>query len=413
MAGYKGLGVSKKEIAQESGSSLAIYELAAGDIYDGYAFDMREELLNHMILVKSTVTNNMLSVFIPKTMGEDDDVIRFKLIDDLHDAGGDTPYIDFWGEDWAEDINVKDLQINNVDESDGFYWIMESQNEAFFKKVNGEWKVIRDKGVFDLNEFKNPRFGELNVRNLIADNYLSINVKDTHVANFNWDKLMLDTLVQFKGHLYSIYQDFQPEKTDLGLIDRPFGDLFLKGNAISAEPTADNHLATKKYVDENSGSGIRRTSVEMDIVIPAGLPLDTDLGFYDIDTLIASQLTGDLLNTAEDNRLRLVQNCGLFQAQAKIVNIHLLAVYKDNGNSQFIDFDGYAKQDDTNTFKRILKYSGRSTENNILHSHSVFDVGYTSDVLGQGSELYLVIQRKFNNTNEIKARVHISIDYQL
>ncbi len=413
MAGYNGLGVSKKEIAQESASSLDVYELASGDIYDGYAFDMREELLNHMILVKSTVTNNMLSVFIPKTMGEDDDVIRFKLIDDLHDAGGDTPYIDFWGEDWAEDINVKDLQINNVDESDGFYWIAESQNEAFFKKVNGEWKVIRDKGVFDLNEFKNPRFGELNVRNLIADNYLSINVKDTYVANFNWDKLMLDTLVQFKGHLYSIYQDFQPEKTDLGLIDRPFGDLFLKGNAISAEPTADNHLATKKYVDENSGSGIRRTSVEMDIVIPAGLPLDTDLGFYDIDTLIASQLTGDLLNTAEDNRLRLVQNCGLFQAQAKIVNIHLLAVYKDNGNSQFIDFDGYAKQDDTNTFKRILKYSGRSTENNILHSHSVFDAGYTSDVLGQGSELYLVIQRKFNNTNEIKARVHISIDYQL
>ncbi len=413
MSGYNGLGVSRKEIVQESGSSLAIYELAAGDIYDGYAFDMREELLNHMILVKSTVTNNMLSVFIPKTMGEDDDVIRFKLIDDLHDAGGDTPYIDFWGEDWEEDINVKDLGISNVDEGDGYYWIMESQNEAFFKKVNGEWKVIRDKGVFDLNEFKNPRFGELNVRNLIADNYLSINVKDTYVANFNWDKLMLDTLVQFKGHLYSIYQDFQPEKTDLGLIDRPFGDLFLKGNAISAEPTADNHLATKKYVDENSGGGIRRTSVEMDIVIPAGLPLDTDLGFYDIDTLIASQLTGDLLNTAEDNRLRLVQNCGLFQAQAKIVNIHLLAVYKDNGNSQFIDFDGYAKQDDTNTFKRILKYSGRSTENNILHSHSVFDVGYTSDVLGQGSELYLVIQRKFNNTNEIKARVHISIDYQL
>ena len=272
MAGYNGLGVSRKEIVQESGSSLAVYELAVGDIYDGYAFDMREELLNHMILVKSTISNNMVSVFIPKTMGEDDDVIRFKLIDDLHDAGGDTPYIDFWGEDWAEDINVSDLQINNVDEGDGFYWIAESQNEAFFKKVNGEWKVIRDKGVFDLSEFKNPRFGELNVRNLIADNYLSINVKDTHVANFNWDKLMLDTLVQFKGHLYSIYQDFQPEKTDLGLIDRPFGDLFLKGNAISAEPTANNHLATKLYVDNNKGIA----KLEDDLLPKLGGTLDVD-----------------------------------------------------------------------------------------------------------------------------------------
>lgn len=253
MAGYNGLGVSRKEIVQKSGSSLDVYELVADDIYDGYAFDMREELLNHMIFVKSTVSNNMVSVFIPKTMGEDDDVIKFKLIDDLHDAGGDTPYIDFWGEDWAEDINVNDLGINNVDETDGFYWIMESQNEAFFKKVNGEWKVIRDKGVFDLNEFKNPRFGELNVRNLNADNYLSIKVKDTYVANFNWDKFMVSSMVQFKDVLYSIYYDYQPEKTDIGLINKPFGDLFLKGNAISAEPTADNHLVTKKYVDENGG----------------------------------------------------------------------------------------------------------------------------------------------------------------
>jgi len=253
MAGYNGLGVSRKEIVQKSGSSLDVYELVVDDIYDGYAFDMREELLNHMILVKSTVTNNMVSVFIPKTMGEDDDVIKFKLIDDLHDAGGDTPYIDFWGEDWAEDINVNDLGINNVDETDGFYWIMESQNEAFFKKVNGEWKVIRDKGVFDLNEFKNPRFGELNVRNLNADNYLSFKVKDNYVLSLNFDKVMLDKLVQFREHLYSIYYDFQPEKTDIGLINKPFGDLYLKGNAISSEPTEDNHLATKKYVDENGG----------------------------------------------------------------------------------------------------------------------------------------------------------------
>lgn len=275
MAGYNGLGVSRKEIVQESISTEKIYELTAGDIYDGYAFDMREELLNHMIIVKSTVSNNMVSVFIPKTMGGDDDVIKFKLIDDLHDAGGDTPYIDFWGEDWAEDINVKDLQINNVDESDGFYWIAESQNEAFFKKVNGEWKVIRDKGVFDLNEFKNPQFGEVNVRNLIADNYLSIKVKDTYVANFNFDKFMISTMVQFKYALYSIYYDYQPEKTDLGLINRPFGDLFLKGNAISAEPTADNHLATKKYVDQNTGGGAFTPEFKQSIRLNAGALQDT------------------------------------------------------------------------------------------------------------------------------------------
>jgi len=78
-------------------------------------------------------------------------------------------------------------------------------------------------------------------------------LKDNYVLSLNFDKVMLDKLVQFREHLYSIYYDFQPEKTDIGLINKPFGDLYLKGNAISSEPTEDNHLATKKYVDENGG----------------------------------------------------------------------------------------------------------------------------------------------------------------
>jgi len=240
------------------------------------------------------------------------------------------------------------------------------------------------------------------------------------IIDVNWSNIL-----KIFGDRIEVIKMLTPnnnEFIDLGQAAKRFRTLYAKNGNFSGivkgiDPVDDEDLATKKYVDENTsgntGGEIKRTTVQMDIVVPAGLPIDTDLGFYDIDNFIASQLTGDLLNTTEDNRLRLVQNCGLFQAQAKIVNIHLLAVYKDHGNSQYIDFNGYAKQDDTNTFKRILQYSGRSTENNILHSHSVFDTAFTSDVLGQGSEIYLVVQRKFNNTNEIKARVHISIDYQL
>ena len=190
---------------------------------------------------------------------------------------------------------------------------------------------------------------------------------------------------------------------------------YFSGNVSVAEPTADEHAATKKYVDDNASGGndIRRTNVQLDIVVPAGLPLDTPLALYDIESNIVSVLTGDLLNSTEDNRLRLIQNSGIFQAQAKIVNMDLVADYKTLPNNQFIDFNAYARQSATNTFKRILAYRSRSTTFNSFTSHSSFDSGFTDEVLAGGRDLYLIVERKFNNTDEIKAKVNITIDYQL
>ena len=302
-----------------------------------------------------------------------------------------------------------------------------TNNRVFVVSVHNGWsglepvigvmsqKILPLKGNVNLGESYLP-FHQLFVGGLyLGDN--SIYNQDGGL----WFEANNTQVLQLLNDRINILKQLIPssnEVINLGEAAKRFKTLFAQTGNFSGivkgiDPVDDEDLATKKYVDENAGGGIRRTTVQMDIVVPAGLPLDTDLAFYDIDTLIASQLTGDLLNTVEDNRLRLVQSCGLFQAQAKIINMRLLAVYKDNGNSQYLDFNGYAKQADTNTFKRILQYSGRSSENNILHSHSFFDAAFTSDVLGQGSELYLVVQRKFNNTNEIKARVHISIDYQL
>ena len=251
MAGYNGLGISKKLVTQDS--TEKIYEVKPEDLLFGYEFHLREDILNHTILVKSSVTNNYMSVFMPITMGNDGDFIKFKLYDDLENVNGDTPYVDFWGEDWNEDIDTRYLGTANVDSTDGYYWIAENNNEAYFLKKDGKWTIVRDKGLFDIGEWKNPKFGELNLRNIIADSYLSIKVNDTYVANFNWDKLTIDTSIRLRGHIESLTHITQQDHPSIGIPDYPFGDLHLVGNAFASDPTLENHLATKKYVDENGG----------------------------------------------------------------------------------------------------------------------------------------------------------------
>lgn len=252
MAGYNGLGISKKLIAQDS--TEKIYEVKPEDLLYGYEFHLREDVLNHTILVRSSVTNNYMSVFMPIAMGNDGDFIKFKLYDDLENVNGDTPYVDFWGEDWNEDIDTRYLGTANVDSTDGYYWIAENNNEAYFLKKDGKWTIVRDKGLFDIGEWKNPKFGDLNLRNIIADSYLSIKVNDTYVANFNWDKLTIDTSIRLRGHIESLTHITQQDHPSIGIPDYPFGDLHLVGNAHAADPTEENHLATKKYVDENGGN---------------------------------------------------------------------------------------------------------------------------------------------------------------
>ena len=405
--GYNGLGIHRKEIVQAPVNGSNLYILKSSDIVND-EYRITEEILNKMVLCKTTITNQYISIFM-LDIGVDGDYIIFKNVNDEQEnyeqsvedknSSKDYAYLEFYGDNYSSDAFVPDIWG---------HWLEFNHAEAMFIKEGSKWRRVETKGRNRLVEEDNPKAQNLYVQQLISSSTIRMMINNNRYVEIGNENIWIGRPIQ---------PDYNA-MFDLGTLAKRFKKIFAKngdfsGTVKALDPVNDEDLATKKYVDDHSGGAIRRTTVDMDIVIPAGLPLDTDLGFYDIDTLIASQLTGDLLNTVEDNRLRLVQNCGLFQAQAKIVNIHLLAVYKDNGSSQYIDFDGYAKQDDTNTFKRILKYSGRSTENNILHSHSVFDVGYTSDVLGQGSELYLVVQRKFNNTNEIKARVHISIDYQL
>ena len=108
-------------------------------------------------------------------------------------------------------------------------------------------------------------------------------------------------------------------------------DLVLKGNSISvisSEPTQDNHVATKKYVDDNGGkiavikvNGIPLTVTDksVDIIVPTKLSAfenDTNFIISTVNNLVNYYSKSESYNKDEINNL--INNVSVFDA--KIVN---------------------------------------------------------------------------------------------
>lgn len=194
MSGFLGLGVSKKGIAQSGG----LYVLKAEDIVDN-SFTINEEVLNKIVLCKTSVTDYYISIFLTD-IGKDGDFITFKNTEDQIDLyglstldrieTGDDAYLEFYDLDYSGNLFIPQKWG---------HWIEGQDIEITFVKESGKWRRMNNNAIFEgiasIYDDRSPKLRS----NLDANNRTISNVRELQT-----DLIQLDTYVPAIGSYFDI-----------------------------------------------------------------------------------------------------------------------------------------------------------------------------------------------------------------
>jgi len=140
-------------------------------------------------------------------------------------------------------------------------------------------------------------------------------------------------------------------------------DIIISEASGTYTPSADNHVATKKYVDDNAGGGGGGSSIAANAQASMATASVYPLAYYDADNSIADAMPATHLNTGTDGGFFITNpeshepELNLYRMDTNTQNTNGIAVIKFGNAAHDVDYDG----DQPNVM--IQAYGGRSSTN--------------------------------------------------
>ena len=243
MSGYNGLGISKKAITSKGG----LYSIEASDIIDS-ELHIREDFLNKTVILKTSVTDYYISIFL-KEIGKDGDFIKFKNVDDVTD--GDYAYVEFYDDDYSGNIFVPQIWGH----------MMEYHNVEFmFVKEGEKWRKLNTTGLMKIDDDPVPLFDShspyFDKRNIHFNSEIMFREGSLSETGYFGSR---SNVIRLTGTAIDIYQKLRPtltNATDIGETLKRFKTLFAQnadfiGTVKAADPVDATDLVNKQYLENN------------------------------------------------------------------------------------------------------------------------------------------------------------------
>jgi len=245
MAGYNGLGISRKEIAQEVDNVSNLYTLKSSDVVNG-EYRITEEILNKIVLCKTTITEQYIAIFM-LDIGVDGDYIIFKNVNDEQEnyeqsvedknSSKDYAYLEFYGDNYSGDAFIPDIWG---------HWLEFNHAEAMFIKEGSKWRRVETKGRNRLVEENDPKAQNLYIQQLIGSSIMRLMIQNIRYIELGNDNISFGRTI--KPDYDIIF--------DIGWSNRRFKTLFAQngdfsGTVKAASPVNPTDLINKEYFETN------------------------------------------------------------------------------------------------------------------------------------------------------------------